>query len=211
MTSSVTRHAPIGTCRDYDRGVSLPESSLPEAPPKPGPRNSSGQRLNRRTYVEQLLVDGLRDGSIALKVAAKYGVSTRQVRDDLRRVRTRWAGEDEAFVNEQRLRQLKALERIALKAEKRGDLATARMARRDIAHLRGMGRDFTLRIGGEVKHVHEVKVPGDWLVEFRQGLAEIGLMGLPTPCEVLPAVVESVKVMEERNGHAKVEGDGHAA
>jgi len=177
--------------------VSLPETSpavttLPTT--KPGPKNSSGQRRNRRTYVEQLLVDGLRDGSIARQVAEKYGVSTRQVRTDLRMVRTRWGREDEGFLNEQRKRQVKALERIARKAEKRGDLATARMARRDIAHLLGMGRDFTLNIGGELKVVHEVKVPKDWLAELRDGLAEIGMLGLPatcqdltTPCEVLPA------------------------
>lgn len=156
--------------------MDVPHGSHTPSPAKPGRKATDAQRRNRRTYVENLVIDGRRDGWIGVHVAQKFGISTRMVRKDLRLIRARWAREDNAFLDEQRKRQVKALERIARKAERSRDLAQARLARRDIAHLLGMGADLTVRMAGKVTVVHKISDPGTWVPQFVEGAVEVGML-----------------------------------
>ena len=62
--------------------------------PKPVP--PSVPQMSREEHVEQLLVEGLRPSRVVAMVMEQHGVSERQVWDDIKAVRDRWAKESEA-------------------------------------------------------------------------------------------------------------------
>ena len=191
--------------------VSLPESSsaAPDGwPPRPGPKLSPVERRKRRETVETLLVDGLWAGQIQARVSAEFGVSARQVRDDIAHVQRQWDIEDRRHASRARQRVLKRLQRHARRLEESGKHAAAALVDYRIGRLRGMGSqlDVEVNVRGRVVHQHLPADPTAWLQAVLAGFAELGLLPGGSPVG-LPGEVVRV----ETNGHNGngSNGNGH--
>lgn len=104
-------------------------------------------RRERRRAVEEALLSGAGTLGLLGPLAARFGVSTRTIRADVRRVERRWAREDAQGLDRRRSSVVRRLERNANECRAAGDLAGERQALALLGRLLGMGIAPSLAVG----------------------------------------------------------------